>query len=348
MPNRHAYGNMKKHIVILLFSLSVVSVFYTVQSGYAFDKGGCLTCHKYPGLVKYEKPDKVTVLHIDEGKHLTSPHGRTDCKACHPNTAQVPHTGVKKVDCTSKCHFEDRDKIDNIIPSDLQKYHKEEKFAITKLDDKTACRVCHPLYPHSANNKVRALLNMHIGFMLCEVCHLKKEGADRLAYEWKEPEEFEFTGEPYGTHSKQEAKEPHKSDSIISKMLRIMDRESDGEEKAGEIHLISRIAVFKTEKGKKTLFVNTHDNKKAEEYLKKEKNMSGSDKEKELEFFHLDIAKKEISVACDECHSTKGILDFRNLGFSKNKARDLQYLNIKGLVTKYDTFYFPNLFGPGE
>ncbi|KKL21084.1 hypothetical protein LCGC14_2449020, partial [marine sediment metagenome] len=28
-----------------------------------------------------------------------------------------------------------------------------------------------------------------------------------------------------------------------------------------------------------------------------------------------DIVKKEISVACDECHSTNSILDFNKLGF---------------------------------
>lgn len=54
----------------------------------------------------------------------------------------------------------------------------------------------------------------------------------------------------------------------------------------------------------------------------------------------------EISAACDECHSQNGILDFQKLGFSERKANDLRYLNIKGLVTKYDTFYIPNLFGP--
>jgi hypothetical protein len=191
------------------------------------------------------------------------------------------------------------------------------------------------------------MLNMHTGFMLCEVCHLRKERWDNLVYYWKDPEEFEYSGEPYGTHKKQEVKEKKSSSSVISKMLNILsDKE---EEDTGNVrHLISRIGVYDVQGDKKTMRINTEDNEKAREYLKKETNMGGSAKEKELKFFHRDIAKKEISVACDECHSERGILDFRKLGFNENRTKDLQYLNIKGLVTKYDTFYIPNLFGPKE
>jgi len=288
------------------------------------------------------------VLHIDEEKQLASSHSATDCKECHPKTVQIPHTNVIEVECTTQCHDKDREKIDSIDRTYLTDYHKEERFAITRLDDETSCRVCHPLYPHSEHNKVRALLNMHTGFMLCEVCHIRKEHLENLVYDWKAPEEFEYTGEPYGTLQKQEVKNEKKRKSVIMKMLHILSDEKDPEEPSHIKHLISRIAVHKTDGDKKTLFMNTQDNEKAREFMEKEKNMGGSEREKELKFFHRDIAKKEISVACDDCHSSKGILDFRKLGFNENKAYDLQYLNIKGLITKYDTFYIPNLFGPKE
>lgn len=320
-------------------------IFKGTSSSYAMDRGGCLTCHRYPGLVRFEKPDKFKVLHIDEEKHLLSSHSKTECRECHPKTVQIPHTNVTEVECTTKCHSEDKGKIDNIDRSYLTDFHKKEKFAITRLDDESSCRVCHPLYPHSKNNKVRALVNMHTGFMLCEVCHFKKEHRDNLIYDWKTPEEFEFTGEPYGTHEKKEVKEQKEPESFISKMLKIFDEEKGLTETTAIKHFISRIAVYKTDEGKRKLFINTEDNQKAGEFLEKEKKLSKADSEKELNFFHRDIAKKEISVACDECHSPKGILDFRKLGFSENKAKDLQYLNIKGLVTKYETFYLPNLFG---
>ena len=339
-------NNLKKFKFATFLLISVTFIFDNPAPSHAMDRGGCLTCHRYPGLVKFEKPDKYKVLHIDEDKYLLSSHAKTECRECHPKTVQIPHTNVTEVECTAKCHSNDKEKIDTIDRSYLTNFHKEQRFAITRLDDETSCRVCHPLYPHSEHNKVRALLNMHTGFMLCEVCHIKDRGQANLLYDWKKPEEFEFTGEPYGTHEKKEVNAQERADSVVSRMLKILDEEKESA-KTGHIkHFISRIAVYRTEDGKNKLFINTEDNQKAAGFLKKEKKLSKADREKELIFFHSHIAKKEISVACDECHSPKGIIDFEKLGFSANKAKDLQYLNIKGLVTKYDTFYIPNLFGP--
>lgn len=333
-----------------IFAISwVLSVVLSGAASFAIDKEGCLTCHRYPGLVKYDKPDRVKVLHIDEEQHLASPHGKTDCRECHTKTFQIPHTGQTDVDCTTKCHQNDKEKIKAIDTSTLSKYHEKEKFSITRLDDKTSCRVCHPLYPHSHDKKVRAFLNMHTGFMLCEVCHLRKENLQNLSYDWKDPESFEFTGEPYGTHKKltlTETVSAPENDNFVSKMLKILSsgKDNPGEEKKIQ-YLISRIAVFTTDNGEKKILMNTADNEKARAYLAKEKSLSAEDKDKELKFFHRDIARKEISVACNECHSPNGMLDFGTIGFNEKKTKDLQYLNIKSLITKYDTFYLPNLFG---
>ena len=117
-----------------------------------------------------------------------SSHRKAECSECHPNTTQVPHTGILEVNCSKGCHLEDKDKIASLDESYYKSYHENEKFAITRLDDKSSCRVCHPLYPHSENNKVRAMLNMHTGFMVCEVCHLKKDNIPSLSFDWKEPE----------------------------------------------------------------------------------------------------------------------------------------------------------------
>ena len=282
------------------------------------------------------------MLHIDEEKQLQSPHGKTDCRQCHPDTVQFPHTGVTEVECNKTCHIDDREKIKALDPSYYTNFHKNERFAITRLDDESSCRICHPLYPHSENNKVRALVNMHTGFMLCEVCHLKKRNS-AISYDWKEPEEFEFTGQPYGTHEKREIMDHEAPESMVTKMLKMFDQETKKEKKVTVKHFISRIAVYTNEGDKKSLFINTWDDDRAREFLAKEKEMGKEERKNELDFFHRDIAKKEISVACNECHSPKGILDFRKLGFSENKTKDLEYLNIKGLVTKYDTFVIPNL-----
>ncbi len=334
---------MKK---IAILSAAIASIILSNPTlSFGKDSLGCLTCHGYPGLVKRESADKFKALHIDEERQLKSAHGKVECRECHAVIRKVPHTGETQVDCTTKCHLNDKDKImSNAVP--LSAFHKDERFAVISLEDKSSCRVCHPLYPHSANIKVRAFVNMHTGFFVCEVCHLRKENAGNLIYEWREPERVEFTGGPYGTHKKHELEETDKSQDIITRMLRIFSSREDQTGKTRKTeYVISRIAVFSVEGDKKKILVNTRDNEKASDYKKREKNLSPEEKEMQLKYFHKDIERKEISVACDECHSLSGILDFKKLGFDEKRAEDLKYLNIKILVTKYDVFYLPSLLG---
>ncbi len=336
---------MKRHVLSALLIIIAYSGLSIHGESLATDRLGCLTCHQYPGLVKLEKPDTFKVLHIDEEKHLASKHGKVDCRQCHVEINQIPHTDMTNVECTTSCHAEDREKI-TAMRSDLSAYHKEERFAITGIDDKSSCNECHPLYPHSKNIKVRALVNMHSGFLLCEVCHLKKENQANLSYDWKKPEKVFFTGEPYGTHEMQETKSSPKKKGVISRMLKIFSSDESGSEADTKTtYTISRIAPFSVVAGKKTLIMNTHDNQKAIEFKTREKSLSPEKREKELNAFHKNIARKEVSTACNGCHSANGILDFKKLGFDSRKIKDLQYLNIKSLVTKYDVFYLPNLFG---
>jgi hypothetical protein len=171
---------------------------------------------------------------------------------------------------------------------------------------------------------VRAFLNLHAGFMFCDVCHIKRNSFDNITYEWKTSEDADFIGKPFGTFYNPKTREAQKDE-----------------------HFISRIAAFTTKNGKKQSLMNTWDTAKAKAFALKEKSLELDEKmkEKELAYFHKATEEKEISVACNECHSTNSILDFDKLGFDDKKTKDLIYLNIKGLVTKYKTFYFPDLFG---
>ncbi|MBW2480898.1 MAG: hypothetical protein JRF38_12985 [Deltaproteobacteria bacterium] len=287
----------------------------------ALDEGGCLTCHQYPGLVRLEKDDGFRVLHVDEAKYARSAHGKIDCRQCHTPIHQVPHTGLTAVDCTTHCHQKGKEK-EQVKKVSLKFFHDQEQSFIMHLDDKTACRVCHPLYPHSENKWVRAFLNMHTGFMVCDVCHVKKENLPAFTYDWKETENAYFSGEPFGTYFNPKTKTAHKSE-----------------------HFISRIALFVKNNGKKQLIIDGEDTRKANEYHHNEKNLTPDQKAKGLDYFHRHVAKKEISIACDECHSSHSILDFKQLGFDAIKTNHLVTMDIKGLVTKYQTFYFPELLG---
>jgi hypothetical protein len=242
-------------------------------ASFAMDESGCLTCHQYPGLVRLEK-GVVQALHIDEQAFLSSPHGKLNCKQCHADIVKVPHTGQNAVRCiTAACHASDKERavIENYP---LQTLHEKEHSFIVKLQDQSSCRACHALYPHSKSNLVRALLNMHTGFITCEVCHLKRDAFAHVAYLWNEPEHVEFTGLPYGSR--------YDPDSGIVRATG---------------NLISRLVVFIWEKGRKTLLIHKQDTAEANRFLLEGKELKDRDKETRLSFFHRNISRKEISLA---------------------------------------------------
>ena len=310
-------ANVSKKIVSII-SISIV-LFYS-GTGLALDEGGCLTCHQYPGLVSIEKDHSIKALHIDESKYAASAHGRFPCISCHSTIVKVPHTGNRHVDCSTVCH---QGKEAKRLPSDypLSDFHKAEQSFIRRLEDKSACRVCHHLYPHQANNLVRGFLNMHTGFMTCEVCHLKKKKSNAITYQWLDSENAHFSGEPFGTFFNPASSKANKP-----------------------MNFISRVAIFTSKEGRRHSLVNTWDTQEALAFERERPVMTDEETSRRLRFFHRDIEKKEISVACDQCHSTHGILDYAKLGFDSKKKSQLENLNLKGLVTKYKTFYLPQLF----
>ncbi len=269
-------------------------------------------------------------------KYAKSPHGKLSCRQCHTTVWKIPHVGEMNVDCTTQCHKEDAEKI-LIDKESFHSFHKKEQSYIIKLKDKSSCRVCHPLYPHYEDEVVRTLLNMHTGFMLCEVCHIKKARFNQLTYEWHETENATFRGDPYVSYYDPHTKKAQKSKKITARIAALKKAHKDR-------HFITRIAAFTGKNGKRLPLMNTWDIKQSKKYLKKEASLNADEKKEKLEFFHRDIEKKELSVACEVCHSSQSILDFEMLGFDKKKTSNLLNMNIKGLVTKYKSFYFPTLF----
>ncbi len=311
---------MTKYLFTAL--ISMLMLMPGVKNSFAMDESGCLTCHQYPGLVRPEDPAGFKVFHIDENRYRQSPHGKTDCVKCHTTVTKVPHAGQTAVNCTNGCHLAEKDKK-RIADFDLKTIHDKEKSYITQLADGSSCRECHRLYPHQSNELARAFINMHIGFMTCETCHINREKFQSLQYDWTSSETAEFAGEPFGARFNPKIGNDAKSS-----------------------HFISRICVFSNENGRRKSLVNTWDTDKAKAYTAEEKTLSADEKKKRLSGFHQDIHKSEISVTCGECHSKDSILDFHQLGFSEKRAHDLKSLNIKGLVTKYKVFYLPHLLSP--
>lgn len=364
---------LKKYPLILILTIILLSGAVVT---YAIDEEGCLTCHQYPGLVSLEEANRLRILHIDEEKYLRSSHGGLKCRECHTHIDKVPHTGSLTVSCAedchhtekimkaydttadcSKCHTEYPDKVKR-ISFYLSSFHEKEQSAVIELYNKSSCRVCHSLYPHSKDNHIRAFINMHASFMLCEVCHLRsdREGTfeicgtchvqrKNLTYDWYRPEKAVFSGEPYGYYTKNKAK-PEKSildtgKELISETL--MLQEDVPEEQIWTEYSIMRLATYTDGKAHKKLLMNTWDTEKAIKFNARRQRLSSASIQRQLKYFHRDMSKKNISITCVECHSNESVLDYQKLGFDRLKEYKLKNLNINGLVMHYETFYFPKL-----
>ncbi len=198
-------------------------------------------------------------------------------------------------------------------------FHNVVEYPQLPQDKKPVCYICHSDYPHSKNKKVRALLNMHTQFFLCETCHIeKKEGVD-IVYKWYNPYDENPQGPFFGTSYNIET----------GNLVEVED-------------LFSKIAPFFKKGDTIESTIHIQDAPLALDYVKVRDKLTPEQRDNVKKKFHINTKPK--GHECKDCHSKRGILNFRELGFQANRTVDLQQLNITGMVTKYEKFYIPNLF----
>jgi RNase P subunit RPR2 len=181
------------------------------------------------------------------------------------------------------------------------------------------CYICHSNLPHSKTKKIRSMLNMHTNYVACETCHLEIKQGKTVVYKWYSPLEKNPKGPFFGT-----AYDPETGELVMAK------------------EHFSKIAPFYEENGNLTSIVHMQDVPLAEDYVKIRDQLSPEQREGVTKRFHVDILPK--GPSCQTCHSVKGRLDFKAMGFSPKRTVDIEQLNIKGIITKYDEFYLPDLF----
>ncbi len=282
---------------------------------------GCLTCHQYPGLVRLEKTGAMKVLHIDSGPYFNSPHGELGCRECHTPINKVPHAGENKTTCqTASCHASKKDK-ELLSANKEKKIHAGQQSALTHVKAQSSCNLCHPIYPHSKEVFARVILNLHTTYIICEVCHYKKEEFDKVSYDWITTDEIKFVGKSFGSFY-----DPRKKST------------------AKITNTLSRIAPFVIKDGKKTLLMTSWDMGNTRVYEHEKTKMNQQQKKTGMQYLHRDIGKMEVVKACDACHAKQGMLNFSQLGFSETRIQHLLNINTKGLLQKYETFYMPSIF----
>lgn len=181
------------------------------------------------------------------------------------------------------------------------------------------CEICHADLPHNKTKKIRAMLNMHTNYLTCETCHLKEDERTAIVYKWYSPVEKDPKGPFFGTSYDPET----------------------GELEMAHTHF-TKIAPFHEKDGTLAPIVQVGDIPSAKQYMEIRDNLTPEQRKIETQRFHIDIGGK--GSECQTCHSDKSILDFKALGFSAKRTVDIEALNIKGIITKYDEFYLPDLF----
>jgi hypothetical protein len=181
------------------------------------------------------------------------------------------------------------------------------------------CNICHSNLPHSKTKKIRSMLNMHSNYLACETCHLKKDEMQTVVYRWHSPVEKNPQGPFFGTAYDPQTGELEMANDHFSKITPLYEKD-----------------------GRLTPVLHEQDAAMARDYVKIRDQFTPEQRKDRTMRFHADTVAK--GPDCQTCHSSKGMLDFKGLGFSPKRIVDIEQLNIKGIITKYDEFYLPDLF----
>ena len=155
------------------------------ESGLAADTENCLLCHRYPLMGKFDKDGTKRVFYVNDTLFAGSAHGRLSCKDCHVGLDKIPHTDVKKVDCSSKCHMEEPSAKKEFSHGKVAKIHQQSAHGAKPSSftpDLPTCKYCHKnriLNPPGEQwSKGEPLFNEATG--RCLGCHTEQEWVERF------------------------------------------------------------------------------------------------------------------------------------------------------------------------
>ncbi len=186
--------------------------------------------------------------------------------------------------------------------------------------DKSHCIVCHSPYPHGRIKQAQAIINLHTEFLACNSCHLKLEAGEEIQFAWLNPSGAHPTGKPYGIQMDPKTGYFLQTDNHISKL-------------APQRKINGAWQTMQTEAGVD----------KASKYMEEKGRLTAEQKKAVEDDLHKGTELKEF-VKCSQCHSMQSVLNFQELGFDAARTNQLQRMEMGGMLTNYDTFYFPDLF----
>ncbi len=167
-------------IILILLSGAVMA-----ETEILPDTENCLLCHRYPGMGRYDKTGKKRIFYIPEKMFGNSVHAKLRCKNCHVGLDQIPHTDVKKVDCSTKCHIKEPSTNQefshiNMVKKYEASVHGKENQKYP--EDLPTCKYCHDNRMYNPFDglwgKSEALSNETLA--RCIGCHTKKQWAQNF------------------------------------------------------------------------------------------------------------------------------------------------------------------------
>jgi len=210
-------------------------------------------------------------------------------------------------------------------------FHRVVDYPQIPEDKRSVCAICHSDYPHKKNKRIRSLMNMHTQYLACETCHIKPRVGAAIVYRWYSPVTDHPQGPFFGTRY------DLKTDRLVT---------GDPFAKIAPDFKYDRmvppsLTLAKTDDLWSPL--QTQNAPMARDFMKVRDRLTPEQREGVKNQFHENIKPK--GLECRKCHSEKSILDYRHLGFSEKRARDLTHLEVAGMIAKYEEFYLPELFG---
>jgi hypothetical protein len=163
-------------------------------------------------------------------------------------------------------------------------------------------------------------MNLHTEFMTCHSCHLRGEQQKKIKFGWINPTEFKPQGKPYGTSIDTATGLFAETDDHYSKLTPFI------EVNGAWLPVTSEAGVAE-----------------AKQYMLEEKTMPPEQKQAIEDTLHAGTELKDF-IKCSACHVADGIMNFRELGFDPARINQMVKMEIGGMITNYDIFYFPQIF----
>jgi hypothetical protein len=114
------------------------------------DTENCLLCHRYPNMGRFDESGQKRIFYVNADHFAHSVHRKLQCKSCHVGLDKIPHTDVKKVDCTTKCHIREPSSNREFSHENMAQKYRNSVHGRTASEGETpypedlpTCKYCH-------------------------------------------------------------------------------------------------------------------------------------------------------------------------------------------------------------